>query len=106
MSAAFWLGPVAGAESWDHIRWIRLHGLKVDFTTIGDELHYGVQYPTPCRELRIVDGKYICGIYENRPNLCRTYDCTAPEPTLFRVESSAWMVWLKEHPVDPEPGPS
>ena len=101
MSVAFWLGPVSGAESWDHIRWIRLHGLKVDMSPVGDELYYGVQFPTPCRELRCTDGRYVCGIYDERPSLCRNFDCTDSAPTLFKVENSAWMVWLEEHPSAP-----
>jgi hypothetical protein len=102
MSAAFWLGPVSGPEAWDHIRWIQLHGLKVDFTTLGEDLVYGVQVPTPCRELRRIGGQYVCGIYENRPRMCRDYDCTDPDPTLFKIQDSAWMVWLEEHPTEPD----
>lgn len=104
MSAGFWLGPVAGPETWDHIRWIQLHGLKVDFANVGDSLYYGVQFPTPCKELRVVDGNSVCGIYETRPELCRSYDCTDSSPTLFKIRDSAWMVWLQDHPPAlPEP---
>jgi Fe-S-cluster containining protein len=98
MSAAFSLGPVTGPESWDHIRWIRLHGLRVDFANVGDELYYGVGLPNACQELRLIDGKYVCGIYDSRPELCRTYDCVAPDQTMFRISGSAWMVWLDSHP--------
>src|SRR5262245_56300679 len=102
MSAAFWLGPVGGPESWDHIRWIQLHGLKVDIAPVGEQLYYGVEFPTPCRELRRVGNQFICGIYENRPAMCRTYDCTDPTLPLFKIQDSAWMVWLKENPAPPE----
>jgi Fe-S-cluster containining protein len=102
MSAAFWLGPINGAESWDHVRWIQLHGLKVDIAPVGSELYYGVQFPTPCRELRRVDGRYVCGIYESRPAMCRQYDCTDSEPTLFKIQDTAWNVWLRENPAEPE----
>jgi hypothetical protein len=98
MSAGFWLGPITGPESWDHIRWIQLHGLRVDYTTVGDAVHYGVGLPTPCRELRLIDGKYVCGIYDTRPQLCRVYDCTSSEPTLFQIQDSAWKTWLDAHP--------
>jgi Fe-S-cluster containining protein len=107
MSAGFWLGPVSGPESWDHIRWIQLHGLKVDVAPVGDALYYGVEVSTPCRELRRIHGQYVCGIYENRPEMCRNYDCTDPGPTLFKIQDSAWMTWLRDNPKEPgdEAGP-
>jgi hypothetical protein len=98
MSAGFWLGPVTGPESWDHIRWIQLHGLNVDFAPVGDALYYGVQMPVPCRELRLIDGKYVCGIYDSRPEICRNYDCTDPGPTLFQIKDSGWATWLRDNP--------
>lgn len=52
-------------ESPDVKRWIELHGIKL----IRKEQGVWAYIPTPCSALN----ENRCGIYEDRPNVCRTW---------------------------------
>jgi Fe-S-cluster containining protein len=51
----------------DEKRWIEYHGLKV----IENEMGAFIKINNKCSQLK--DGK--CSIYEDRPDVCRKYDC-------------------------------
>ena len=55
------------AKDFDYLRWYLLHGQASVFTE--DETWYLLVH-TPCKHLQ-ADNR--CGIYEERPNICREY---------------------------------
>ena len=68
-------------ESLDEIRWMELHGLKVEYNRRRGVTSYFYTMPTPCSQLKHEDGLYSCGIYETRPQMCRDYEGWATGPT-------------------------
>lgn len=77
----------------DEIRWMELHGLKVDYIEEGDRLEYYFTIPKRCNALedkKTDDGRtlYVCGIYETRPRMCRDYDGTVDGP--FGMADCLW----------------
>lgn len=67
-------GGVYDAEADDQIRWMELHGLRVDYHRRRGVVSWYYTMPTPCTELRHDADGYRCGIYESRPQMCRDYE--------------------------------
>jgi Fe-S-cluster containining protein len=80
MAMTFEGGPV-DQEELDHIRWLELHGFRIEYHKRRGTIHYYYSMMTPCQELKHENGRYSCGIYETRPQLCRDYEGWAPGPT-------------------------
>ena len=98
MSMTFHGGEV-DEESQDEIRWMELHGLKIEYVEkrgpgASQWKEYYFTIPKRCDALREVDGKFMCGVYETRPNMCRDYDGRMDGPfgvadCLWRLETAA-----------------
>jgi len=73
MAMTFEGGPVDD-DSEDQIRWMELHGLRIDYHRRRGDVTWYYTMPTPCRELVKDEEGYRCGIYETRPSLCRDYE--------------------------------
>jgi Fe-S-cluster containining protein len=96
MAMTFFGGEV-DEESRDEIRWMELHGLKIDYVRNDDKEEYYFTIPQRCnalQEIKAVSGatNYVCGVYETRPQMCRDYDGSVDGPTgvadcLWRVET-------------------
>ena len=95
MSMTFFGGEV-DEESRDEIRWMELHGFKIDYVHNDDREEYYFTIPQRCnalQEIKTASGaiNYVCGVYETRPQMCRDYDGTVDGPTgvidcLWRTE--------------------
>ena len=59
--------PLAITVDDDVKKWLEYHGIKTEFK---NPLTY-IRIPLKCSKLK--DGK--CSIYENRPQVCRDYNC-------------------------------
>lgn len=55
----------------DQVRWLLLHENVSVY--VGTDRHWFVEFRTKCREL---GDDHRCGIYEERPDLCRQYEVT------------------------------
>jgi len=94
MSMTFYGGEVDD-EARDEIRWMELHGLKIDYVerkvnashTLNE---YYFSIPKRCDALQEVDGKFTCGVYETRPQMCRDYDGRMDGP--FGVADCLWKL--------------
>ena len=78
MSMTFFGGEV-DEESRDEIRWMELHGFKIDYAKNGAGEEYYFTIPQRCnalQEIKTPSGatNYVCGVYETRPQMCRDYD--------------------------------
>lgn len=108
MSMTFYGGKVDDAEL-DEIRWLELHGMKIDYvkrtTRSGKEVtEYYFTIPQRCGALNEVKTagsttQYVCGVYETRPQTCRDYDGRMEGPfgvpdCLWRLESPTGLVQL------------
>jgi len=67
-------------EERDTIRWMELHGLKIDYFHRGGRLYYAFTVPMRCQELEEKDGRFRCRIYQTRPQMCRDYDGSQDGP--------------------------
>jgi uncharacterized cysteine cluster protein YcgN (CxxCxxCC family) len=67
-------GGAVTEEALDEVRWMELHGVRVDYYRRRGEARWYYTFPRPCRELREEGGRYSCGIYETRPQMCRDYE--------------------------------
>ncbi len=95
MSMTFFGGDV-DEESRDEIRWMELHGFKIDYVRNGDGEDYYFTIPQRCNALEEIKTEsgatnYVCGVYETRPQMCRDYDGSLDGPLgvadcLWRVE--------------------
>ncbi len=56
------------ARDYDDIRWYLMHEGVTVFVEEGD---WYAQFQTRCKNLR---GDNLCGIYETRPEICRSYE--------------------------------
>ena len=74
-------GGEVDEDALDQIRWMELHGLKVEYRRRRGVVSYYYTMATPCSQLRHQDGLYSCAVYETRPQMCRDYEGWAPGPT-------------------------
>lgn len=81
-------GPVDD-EALDYIRWMELHGMTIDYFRHRGETTFFYTMPTPCSQLVEENGRYRCGIYATRPQLCRDYEGWAAGPT--GVPDCLWL---------------
>ena len=90
--AMTFLGGDVDDEAGDEIRWMELHGLKIDYIERNRrgriKLEYYFTIPRRCDALIESDGKFICSIYQTRPEMCRDYDGTMDGP--FGVADCLW----------------
>jgi len=101
MSMTFSGGEVDD-ESRDEIYWMELHGLKIDYVQAQGRTEYYFTIPKRCdalEEIKTESGatNYVCGVYENRPQMCRDYDGRMEGPQgvadcLWRLESEETSV--------------
>jgi hypothetical protein len=78
---------------------MELHGLKIDYVEkkvngARKALEYYFSIPKRCDALKEIDGKFMCGVYETRPQMCRDYDGRMDGPfgvadCLWRLESAS-----------------
>lgn len=67
-------GGVYDEDAADQIRWMELHGLKVDYYRRRGVVTWYYTMPTPCQQLVSDEHGYRCGVYETRPSMCRDYE--------------------------------
>ena len=94
MSMTFFGGEVDD-EARDEIHWMELHGLKIDYVEkkvngARKALEYYFSIPKRCDALKEIDGKFMCGVYETRPQMCRDYDGRMDGP--FGVADCLWRL--------------
>lgn len=95
--------PIDKPETWedfDHLRWYMLHGRVAIF--VEDETWYLMIY-ADCKHLQ---ADHRCGIYEDRPQICRTYttdDCEydETEECYDKFFESPEQIWEYAHAVLP-----
>jgi Fe-S-cluster containining protein len=88
MTMSFEGGVVTKSER-DVIHWMQLHGLQVDYYQLnGGKQRYAFTIPLRCNELVEKDGRFSCGIYDTRPQMCRDYDGSVEGPA--GVEDCLW----------------
>jgi Fe-S-cluster containining protein len=92
MSMTFFGGEVDD-EARDEIKWMELHGLKIDYVKKRGRTEYYFSIPQRCnalQEIKAGDGptQYVCGVYETRPQMCRDYDGAMDGP--FGVADCLW----------------
>jgi Fe-S-cluster containining protein len=68
-------------DALDQIRWLELHGVRVDYHRRRGLTSYYYTFPTPCSQLQVDAGRYSCAIYDTRPKMCRDYEGWAAGPT-------------------------
>jgi len=96
------LDKPTGKGDYDEVVWLLLH--KNVWVYIDDEDDWYVQFNTPCEKLG--DDK-LCGIYHNRPNVCRKhsqdscerYGEGSPYKKIFRKKED-FIKWLVENKRD------
>ena len=89
MAMTFEGGPV-DEDALDQIRWMELHGMRIDYFKRGRSTIYYYTMPTACSQLRESGGRYSCGIYDTRPQMCRDYEGWATGP-----EGVAECLWFE-----------
>ena len=88
MAMSFEGGVVTKTER-DVIHWMQLHGLQVDYYQLnGGKQRYAFTIPLRCNELVEKEGRFSCGIYDTRPQMCRDYDGSVKGPA--GVEDCLW----------------
>jgi hypothetical protein len=87
MSMTFYGGRVDDGSR-DEIRWMELHGLKIDYVKNRRHTEYYFTIPKRCDALQEVAGKFMCSVYETRPQMCRDYDGRMGGP--FGVPDCLW----------------
>ncbi|MGH9823671.1 MAG: YkgJ family cysteine cluster protein [Blastocatellia bacterium] len=91
--AMTFFGGVVDDDARDEIKWMELHGLKIDYVEkrVSPSLsttEYYFTIPKRCDALKEVDGQFLCGVYENRPKMCDDYDGRMDGP--FGVAECLW----------------
>jgi hypothetical protein len=96
MSMTFFGGEVDD-DARDEIRWMELHGLKIEYVQKRGHAEYYFTIPKRCDALQEIitptgTPNYTCGVYETRPQMCRDYDGRMEGPMgvadcLWRFES-------------------
>ena len=56
----------------DELIWWEYHGIEAK-KSINLDAHY-IDFPIPCKHLK----NNLCDIWENRPQVCRDFDCNDP----------------------------
>jgi Fe-S-cluster containining protein len=71
------LTPANQAKAIDKLRWLNLHRCDTQLRTLASGAKVTVlRIPLTCTALdQDPDGKYKCKNYENRPQLCRDFNC-------------------------------
>jgi hypothetical protein len=92
MSMTFFGGRVDEGNR-DEIHWMELHGMKIDYVERTNRrgtkvVEYYFTIPQRCNALQEIDGKFMCGVYETRPQMCRDYDGRMEGP--FGVADCLW----------------
>ena len=104
MSMTFFGGEVDD-EARDEIRWMELHGLKIDYVEkpAGRSAltEYYFTIPQRCNALQDVTSptgatQYVCGVYETRPQMCRDYDGAMDGP--LGVADCLWRLGMVDAP--------
>ncbi|HXG63532.1 MAG TPA: YkgJ family cysteine cluster protein [Blastocatellia bacterium] len=100
MAMTFYGGEV-NDEARDEIRWMELHGLKIDYVRKRNYTEYYFTIPQRCNALQEVKSaggatQYVCGVYETRPQMCRDYDGSIDGP--FGVADCLWRVEMGKAP--------
>ncbi len=85
-------------ESADEIRWMELHGMRIDYHRRRGVTSFFYTMTSPCSQLVHEDGLYGCAIYETRPQMCRDYEGWATGPT-----GVPDCLWLEPEDGEPEP---
>jgi Fe-S-cluster containining protein len=67
-------GGLFDEDAADQIRWMELHGMRVDYHRRRGVVTWYYTMPTPCTKLERDEDGYRCGIYETRPQMCRDYE--------------------------------
>jgi Fe-S-cluster containining protein len=98
MSMTFFGGEVDD-EARDEIRWIELHGLKIDYVASNGALEYYFTIPRRCDMLQERAGpngshEYVCSIYDTRPQMCRDYDGSVDGP--LGVADCLWKLEARD----------
>lgn len=70
------LAPMRKACDRDDIRWLLLHGRKVESAEQGGTGGHGLELEARCTKLD-ADGR--CGIYDERPMVCRLFPAGGPD---------------------------
>jgi len=96
------LGGEVDDQSRDEIRWMELHGFKIDFVKKRGKTEYYFTIPQRCnalQEIRTDEGmtNYVCGVYETRPQMCRDYDGRMKGP--FGVADCFWRLEEEGRPL-------
>ena len=100
MAMTFYGGEVDD-EARDEIRWMELHGMKIDYVRKRNHTEYYFTIPQRCNALQEVKAAggathYVCGVYETRPQMCRDYDGSIDGP--FGVADCLWRVEMGKAP--------
>lgn len=89
-------------EQYDHLRWYLLHG---PYSVFVDGESWYLMVPGDCKHI-LPD--YRCGIYETRPQICRTYTTDECEydndgvyDQLFETPEQLWEYALAVLPAEP-----
>ena len=98
MSMTFSGGEVDD-EARDEIHWMELHGLKIDYVIERGKTEYYFTLPQRCGALVEAEGKFTCGVYETRPEMCRDYDGRMEGP--FGVADCLWRYESEGRPLPP-----
>lgn len=69
--------PESQAKAIDKMKWLNLHRCDTQIRTQKDGKKFTVlRIPLTCIHLdQDLDGKYKCKDYENRPEICRKFNC-------------------------------
>ena len=94
MAMTFFGGEVDD-DARDEIHWMELHGLKIEYVAkrgpgAASITEYYFSIPKRCDALQEIDGKFTCGVYETRPQMCRDYDGRMDGP--FGVADCLWRL--------------
>lgn len=94
MSMTF-LGGEVDDEARDEIYWMELHGFRIDYVETENKTEYYFTIPQRCnalQEIKTGEGvsNYVCGVYDNRPQMCRDYDGRMDGP--FGVAECFWRL--------------
>ncbi|HYL99320.1 MAG TPA: YkgJ family cysteine cluster protein, partial [Blastocatellia bacterium] len=104
MAMTFYGGEVDD-DARDEIKWMELHGLRIDYaekrvSPTVTTLEYYFTIPKRCDVLQENDGKFTCGVYETRPQMCRDYDGRMEGP--FGVAECLWRYESEGRPLPQE----
>jgi len=73
-------GGVVTKDERDIIHWMELHGLQIDYYQKNGRQRYVFTMPIRCQALIEENGRFRCGVYDTRPQMCREYDGSIEGP--------------------------